>query len=63
MSSRSGAEIRDALFNGVPVSWGFNPKERRVVLTLPEILGGRTQVLCISGSYTFRIARPPIPAF
>jgi len=62
MSSRSGAEIHDALFNGAPVSWGFNPKERRVVLTLPELLGGRTHVLCIAGSYTFRIACPALPA-
>jgi hypothetical protein len=32
------------------------------VLTLPEILGGQTQVLCISGSYTFTLARTLIPA-
>lgn len=53
MSSRSGAEIRKALFNGEPVTWGFNPKEKRVVLTLPKNLGGQTYELCIAGSYTF----------
>ena len=57
MSSRSGAEVRDALFNGRPVSWGFNPKERRVILTFPKVLGGETYVLCIAGYYTF-VARP-----
>jgi hypothetical protein len=53
VSSRSGAEIRKALFSGEPVTWGFNPKEKRVVLTLPKHLGGRTYELCIAGSYTF----------
>jgi len=43
------------LFNGTPVTWGFNPKEKRIVLTLPEILGGQTHQLCIAGSYTFRM--------
>jgi len=57
MSSRSGAEVRDALFNGRPVSWGFNPKEKRVILTFPKVLGGETYVLCIAGYYTF-VARP-----
>lgn len=57
MSSRSGAEVRDALLNGRPVSWGFNPKERRVILTFPKILGGETYILCIAGYYTF-VARP-----
>jgi hypothetical protein len=57
MSSRSGAEVRDALFNGRPVSWGFNPKEKRVVLTFPKVLGGETYILCIAGYYTF-VARP-----
>jgi hypothetical protein len=40
------------------VSWGFNPQEKRVELTLPESLGGETQVLCIAGSYTFTLADP-----
>jgi hypothetical protein len=57
MSSRSGAEVREALFNGQPVSWGFNPKEKRVVLTFPKALGGETYILCIAGYYTF-VARP-----
>jgi hypothetical protein len=57
MSSRSGAEVRDALLNGRPVSWGFNPKEKRVILTFPKVLGGETYVLCIAGYYTF-VARP-----
>jgi hypothetical protein len=35
------------------VSWGFNPTEKRVVLTFPKFLGGETYVLCIAGSYTF----------
>ena len=57
MSSRSGAEVRDALFNGRPISWGFNPEERRVILTFPKVLGGETYVLCIAGYYTF-VGRP-----
>jgi len=59
MSSRSGAEVRDALFNGEAVTWGFNPKEKRVILTLPKSLGGETYTFCIAGSYTFR-ARPDV---
>lgn len=58
MSSRSGAEVRDALMRGQPVSWGFNPKERRVVLKLPRAFGGEEHILCIAGHYTF-VARPP----
>lgn len=57
MSSRSGADVREALFSGQPVSWGFNPKEKRVVLTFPKALGGETYILCIAGFYTF-VARP-----
>ena len=53
MSSRSGAEVYDALLKGEPVSWGFNPTEKRVVLTFPKFLGGETYILCIAGSYTF----------
>jgi hypothetical protein len=45
------------LFNGEPITWGFNPKEKRVVLTFPKSLGGETYILCIAGSYTLR-ARP-----
>jgi hypothetical protein len=51
--SRSGAEICDALLHGEPVSWNFNPTEKRVVLVLPEALGGQSHLLCIAGSYTF----------
>ena len=54
MSSRSGAEIRDAFLSGEPISWGFNPQEKRVELTLPASLGGGTQVLCIAGFYTLK---------
>jgi hypothetical protein len=32
------------------------------VLTLPEMLGGETHLLCISGSYTFTMAPPPFDA-
>jgi len=62
MSSRSGAEVREALFSGKPVSWGFNPKEKRVILTFPKALGGETYVLCISGYYTF-VAQTPVKEF
>lgn len=41
----------------MPVSWGFNPKEKRVILTFPKALGGETYILCIAGYYTF-VARP-----
>ena len=54
MSSRSGAEVRDAFLSGEAISWGFNPKEKRVELTLPASLGGGTQVLCIAGFYTLK---------
>jgi len=50
--------VYEALLRGEPVSWGFNPQERRVVLTLPECFGGETHVLCIAGSYTFILAEP-----
>jgi len=56
LNTQSGEEIRAALFDGQPVTWNFNPEEKRVDLTLPESLGGETQVLCLSGSYTFTIA-------
>lgn len=58
MSSRSGVEVFEALLNGQPVSWGFNPQEKRVDLTLPEALGGETHVLCIAGYYTFTLTAP-----
>ena len=58
MSARSGAEVFEALLRGQPVSWGFNPLEKRVLLTLPESLGGGTHVLCIAGHYTFTLADP-----
>lgn len=53
-STMSGEEIQAALQNGEPVSWNFNPTEKRVVLTLPERLGGYKHTLCLAGSYTFR---------
>jgi hypothetical protein len=59
MASRSGSEVREALFSGKSVSWGFNPQEKRVVVKLPPVLGGGTQILCIAGGYTFA-ARTPI---
>jgi hypothetical protein len=62
MSSRSGAEIREALAEGHAVSWGFNPQEKRVVLKLPSSLGGATHILCIAGSYTFTARRPAVEA-
>jgi hypothetical protein len=49
----TGGEIRTALHSGQPVRWNFNPTEKRVKLTLPEVLGGRTYSLCLAGSYTF----------
>ena len=51
--SRTGEEIHAALINGESVSWNFNPTERRVILVLPESLGGRSHELCLAGSYTF----------
>jgi hypothetical protein len=51
-ASRSALEVKDALVRGEPVTWNFNPAERRVVLKLPDDLGGETHVLCLAGSYT-----------
>jgi hypothetical protein len=56
--SMSGDEIRKALRGGQPVSWNFNPAEKRVVLVLPEALGGYTHLLCLSGRYEFTAACP-----
>jgi hypothetical protein len=42
------------------VSWGFNPKEKRVDLTLPQAFGGRTYELCIAGSYTLTAVTPAV---
>jgi hypothetical protein len=53
----SGAEINAALESGRPVTWNFNPTERRVVLDLPGAFGQEKQVLCLAGSYTFAGAR------
>ena len=52
----SGDQIRAALWHGEPVSWNFNPAEKRVVLVLPQALGGYSDTLCLSGSYTFTAA-------
>ena len=46
----------------MPVSWGFNPEEKRIDVKLPERLGGGTYELCIAGSYTFRVATDRLPA-
>lgn len=45
------------------MTWGFNPKEKRVVLTFPKALGGETYILCIAGSYTFvaRLDKSSVP--
>jgi hypothetical protein len=51
--SRSGEEIRKALRRGEPMTWMFNPTEKRVVLVMPESLGGQSHLLCLVGSYTF----------
>jgi hypothetical protein len=51
--SKSGEEIRAALRRGEPMTWKFNPTEKRVVLVLPEMLGGQSHLLCLVGSYTF----------
>jgi hypothetical protein len=57
--SRSGEEIHAALLAGEPVSWNFNPTEKRVVLELPKSLGGESQLLCLAGSYTFTAVPGP----
>jgi hypothetical protein len=59
MVARSGDEVREALRNGRPVSWGFNPTEKRVELTLPAALGGQTHILCIAGKYTLTLDNDP----
>jgi hypothetical protein len=53
VGSRSGADLRDDLANGVPVSWQFSPEEKRLALSLPPELGGRTYEVCLRGGYTF----------
>jgi hypothetical protein len=59
--SQSRDQIQMALCTGRAVSWGFNPTERRVDLTLPKALGGTSHVLCIAGSYTLTIDPDPKP--
>jgi len=59
MVARSGDEVRQALRDGRPVSWGFNPTEKRVELTLPKVLGGETHILCIAGKYTLTLDNDP----
>ena len=51
--SQSGEKIKAALRRGEPMTWMFNPTEKRVVLVLPETLGGHSHLLCLVGSYTF----------
>lgn len=52
------AEIKQALRDGIPVSWNFNPAEKRVEIQLPKSLGGETHQVCLSGSYTLAAAKP-----
>ena len=56
LSAGSGPEIRKLLAEGHPVSWHFNPQEKRVSMTLPAGLGGATHELSLSGSYTLTIS-------
>jgi uncharacterized membrane protein len=56
-SSRSALEIKDALIAGEPVTWNFNPTEKRVIITLPEELGGQSHTVCLAGSYTLAAAK------
>jgi hypothetical protein len=51
--SLSGDDIKAALRRGEPMTWKFNPTEKRVVLVMPEMLGGQSHLLCLVGSYTF----------
>jgi hypothetical protein len=51
-------EIKQALHDGTPVSWNFNPAEKRVAITLPTSLGGETHLVCLSGSYTLAGSKP-----
>lgn len=53
MGSRSGAQLRDGLAKGEPVTWQFSPDERRLALSLPPELGGGTYEVCLRGGYTF----------
>jgi hypothetical protein len=57
-ASRSAVQVKDSLVRGEPVTWNFNPAERRVVLQLAEELGGETHELCLAGSYTLTAAIP-----
>jgi hypothetical protein len=57
-SSRSAIEVKEALIRGEPVTWNFNPTEKRVVLKLPNELGGESHILCLAGSYTLTAANP-----
>jgi hypothetical protein len=52
-SSRSGAQIREALQNGEFISWRFTADEKRLSITLPQHFGGKTHELCLVGGYTF----------
>ncbi|HYM12882.1 MAG TPA: hypothetical protein VEU62_19240 [Bryobacterales bacterium] len=39
------------------MSWQFSPHQKRLSLTLPEVFGGQTYELALTGGYTFT-ARP-----
>jgi len=41
------------LHQGNPVSWQFDPSEKRLSITLPKELGGRTHEVTMTGDYTF----------
>jgi hypothetical protein len=49
---RSALEVKQALIMGEPVTWNFNPTEKRVIIKLPEELGGASHTVCLAGSYT-----------
>ena len=35
------------------MSWQFTPHEKRLSITLPKELGGKTHQVCLTGGYTF----------
>jgi hypothetical protein len=42
--------------SGESVAWRLDPGERRLSITLPAALGGRTHEVALTGGYTFRPA-------
>jgi hypothetical protein len=53
--------VRERLEAGEPVTWRFTPGERRLIVSLPEELGGGTQEVEIRGEYTFVARRVEAP--